>query len=47
MQTEAHRIDLNTDLRRTSVQCHAFYERECFLGLADATLVGSPDRPEC
>ena len=28
MQPEAHRIDLNTDPRRTSVQCHAFYESE-------------------
>ena len=28
MQPEAHRIELNTDLRRTSVQCHAIYESE-------------------
>ena len=28
MQPEAHPIDLNTDPRQTSVQCHAFYESE-------------------
>ena len=26
MQPKAYQIDLNTDPRRTSVQCHAFYE---------------------
>ena len=28
MQPEAHQIDLSTDPRQTSVQCHAFYESE-------------------
>ena len=28
MQPEVHWIDLNTDPRQTSGQCHAFYESE-------------------